>query len=684
MNLNTLRFGEFGKLSTAVTDWSTLVTNLEALQREAAEGLKGFADKANWTGVNSQVTKAFITKTAGEFSDAYNQAKTIRNILQDTHDELVGHRERLKTAIANGLKKNLTVMDTGNGSFTVTMNVHPDRAAEGHTPPEHKPEDVTALRDEVARILGDAITSDETAAEALKAIVGQSELGFSDSSFKDRDSAAQSLKDAQRAADLAKKGDDMSPEEFDEVNRLMAAHRADPLFQEKFATTLGPRGTMDFWADMSDPTDGSRLLHDRRDQFAEFQKNLGLTLAGATQSDSPAMRNWTDQMVQLGDQRFTQRGGDVYGFQVMSNLMRTGDYDNGFLNRYGDKLVSMEKEMGIPDRYWQMEPTFKTNFIGEERGMDPMSGFMTALSNSPDAATEFFKDDQPQDNARWVLKDRPYFDDSPFHDGPNEGKDAAGRALVAATTGMNPNDPNARYVEHTDDHRRVLDRSLGILAESKDDFPAEFRDDMAKILVNHGDATHHTMSSLATDENDPRQLDRKQLLEVTKQISRDQGAYGMLNQGLTHEIVQDIHNDKPGDPRQTLLRAGATMGFLEEARYQALEVDKENPTWSAKFIESGVGAAVSYIPVAGPVVDKGVGLAVEAWKQDEEARINEENSRVKGETFTAREGQLQALAREWMAANPGSLNGRDEYTITNDINGAAFDGNNRAQGLAGK
>ncbi|MFE2263421.1 hypothetical protein [Streptomyces griseosporeus] len=684
MNLNTLRFGEFGKLATALADWNTLVTNLEALQREAAEGLKGFADKADWAGVNSQVSKEFITRTAGEFSDAYSQAKTIRNILQDTHDELVGHRDRLKTALDNGLKKNLTVMDTGNGTFTVTMNVHPDRAAEGHTPPEHTPEDMTALRDEVARILGDATTSDSTAAEALKTIVGQSELGFSDASFADRDAAAQSLKDAQRVADLMKKGDDMSPEEFDEVNRLLADHRTDPLFQEKFATTLGPRGTMDFWADLSDGSDGGSLQRARLGQLADLQKNLGMTLAGATQSDSPAMRAWSDQLIQLGDQRFTQRGGDVYGFQMISNLMRTGNWDDTFLNRYGDKLVATEKEMKIPDRFYQMEPTFKTNFIGDERGLDPVSGLMTALSNSPDAATEFFRDDQPQDNARWVLKDRPYFDDSPFKDGPNEAKDAAGRALLAAATGMNPNDPGARFVEHTDGHRAVLDRSLAILAETKDDFPAEFRDDMAKILANHGDSVHHTMSSLAADDRDPRQLDRKQLLEVTKQISRDQAAYGMLNEGLTHEIVRDIRYDRPDDPRETLLRAGATMGFLEEARYQALEVDKDDPTWTAKWVESGVGAAVSFIPVVDGVVDKGVGLAVEAWKQDEEQRINEENQRMKGDTFTARERQLQALADEWIAANRDNLGGGNRYTITNDINGAAFDGNNRAQGLVGK
>lgn len=83
--------------------------------------------------MNATVSREFITKTAGEFTDAHTEASTIRNILKDTHEELVSYHEQLNEAISRGLKKNLTVMDTGNGSFTVTMNIHPDRAARGTT-----------------------------------------------------------------------------------------------------------------------------------------------------------------------------------------------------------------------------------------------------------------------------------------------------------------------------------------------------------------------------------------------------------------------------------------------------------------------------------------------------------------------------------------------------------------------
>ncbi|MEV8445159.1 hypothetical protein [Streptomyces parvus] len=42
---------------------------------------------------------------------------------------------------------------------------------------------------------------------------------------------------------------------------------------------------------------------------------------------------------------------------------------------------------------------------------------------------------------------------------------------------------------------------------------------------------------------------------------------------------------------------------------------------------------------------------------------------------------MQALADEWSKANPGHSNTR--YTITDEINRAAYNGNDRADGLAG-
>ncbi|MEU7728457.1 hypothetical protein AB0B78_24965 [Streptomyces sp. NPDC040724] len=82
------------------------------------------------------------------------------------------------------------------------------------------------------------------------------------------------------------------------------------------------------------------------------------------------------------------------------------------------------------------------NFIGEDFGRDPMTGFMTALAISPKVATEFFNTTQPTGNAQYVLGDRQTFDDTPLNskDG-NSAREATGAALVSAATGVNPNDP---------------------------------------------------------------------------------------------------------------------------------------------------------------------------------------------------------------------------------------------------
>ena len=87
------------------------------------------------------------------------------------------------------------------------------------------------------------------------------------------------------------------------------------------------------------------------------------------------------------------------------------------------------------------------------------------------------------------------------------------------------------------------------------------------------------------------------------------------------------------------------------------------------------------LPVGGDAAQRGVDALTYQWQLDEQARINERIQRQNGETFTAREHQLQALADEWARANPNPGNNR--YVLTSEINGAAFDGNGRAQGLAG-
>lgn len=53
--------------------------------------------------------------------------------------------------------------------------------------------------------------------------------------------------------------------------------------------------------------------------------------------------------------------------------------------------------------------------------------------------------------------------------------------------------------------------------------------------------------------------------------------------------------------------------------------------------------------------------------------------------FGGREQELAQLAKVWEKRYPGQTGhgGFDDYTLVDKINGAAFDGNQRAKGLAG-
>lgn len=78
----------------------------------------------------------------------------------------------------------------------------------------------------------------------------------------------------------------------------------------------------------------------------------------------------------------------------MSNLMRFGDYDDQFLNDYGDKLLAYDKQVnGEGISLWVNNANQgDLNYWGykDDRGRDPVTGFLEALGHNPDASSQFF------------------------------------------------------------------------------------------------------------------------------------------------------------------------------------------------------------------------------------------------------------------------------------------------------
>ncbi|NEA43119.1 DUF6571 family protein [Streptomyces sp. SID11385] len=317
-------------------------------------------------------------------------------------------------------------------------------------------------------------------------------------------------KAAKRAAALAKKDPkDLSATEFDELNTLLADNRDEYPFAETFAAALGAKGTLLFWDAMSNagtPTrGGGGGIAARQEQLGDFQRNLSLTLAAATNSDTLAMKAWKRDMIALGGKRIregdTAAGSGPDGFVVMSNLMRYGDFDDAFLTDYGKALVTKDREnqfsRGVGYHGDAMDGGI-SNHVGNDLGNDPMTGFMKALANSPDAATKFFAAEgkdakgKKQSNFTYLFETRKWPDDSAPGKESVTGLNSLGHALEAATTGHRPGEPaTAEDLKHSKaqaelfrdivhsvayDRDRLLKR--GFLSDSMANMSAEYMPDL--------------------------------------------------------------------------------------------------------------------------------------------------------------------------------------------------------------
>jgi hypothetical protein len=488
MDFEALYSANFSQLDATVGDWTSMLTKLKQMEADARDGLRGKALKANWSGCNATVSRTFIGKTAGEFADAHTQATSIRNILRDTRDELRTQQRLLKEAVERGRGRDLTVRVSGGG---FVVSARPD------TTSATADQDAAALRDELQGILDKASEIDDTAAKVLKALVDLTDHGFSGARYKDRDAAAAAMREAERLAGLAGKDPgDLTVEEFDALNAGLKRYSGDQLFAERFAEKLGAAGTLRFWEGINVAAVNGEVGRVRVDRFDDLQKHLSLTLATATQADTLEMTRWRGEMVDLGSQQVPKGHGQM-GFQVMSNLMRWGNFDDGFLKEYGSALMRTEKKL-IGSSPREATAWSQTGFApllnrtGTDSGSDPVVGFMRALSNNPGAATDFFngsfvtKDEDheftrdtdgngkkgkiPLSNFQYLFEERHWPNDI---DAKGE-KSIAGRnylamALEAATTGHPAGQmPTPDTPPHTAEQARLMQSLVQSIGEDPD------------------------------------------------------------------------------------------------------------------------------------------------------------------------------------------------------------------------
>ncbi|MFE3655947.1 hypothetical protein [Streptomyces sp. NPDC059165] len=698
MTVDELRDLRLGTLDSAITDWRTMSGKLERLATGGDDGasasdLATKANAADWKGDNATVTRSFVTKTARQFSDAAAEAKSVLAILSGAHTAFTQHKADLQTAVDDLAKRNIYV----NGKGGVVASVPPPMVAGDADIHEPTDTELEVAQARIDKILGEASETDRIAARALRQLASNKYdfAGEGSESLKNAD-AEQGRADAEYWRREIAKGhvDEWSQEKLARFNEVLEYQKDNPAFTETLAVGLGADGTLQFWRDLADPGQGHTPDGARAKLLGDVQENLSMSLANASHSNSPEMEAWKKDVIAAGSKQFGHEGILVkpYGFQIMSNLMVKGKFDSDFLDDYGKALYDFEKGKHYdPASIWgnpliasQLDYTAQ-DADGEHGGpgSDPMAGYLKAVSHNPEFATELFNREEMAD---YLLTEREYYDeDDPYGkgDGTVQSRDALGKAMLAAGTGLNPDEPHVlESYEHTDAQRDAFTGAMNRLAAQRDDFPPELRDDMALLLGNYGEDVHMTASS-----GDPSEgpLRYKELLEVSKQVSRDQNSYGLLMEGVNQAIVTDIHAEHKGDPMEELVRAGQTVGFMETVRSQAIDTDKGDASWPAKWGYHVIGGAANFIPVVGDAVQRGVDAGAYAWQLEEQKRIDGEISDAKGNNFALRQTYLKALAQEWMDANPDHKwsNEDDEYLVRKELGAAAFDGNDTANGTVG-
>ncbi|MGV9426752.1 hypothetical protein ACWDO7_21010 [Streptomyces sp. NPDC003656] len=457
MDLDALRHGNFAKLGEAVTDWEQMTRKLAGLQKDAENNLKAKADKADWAGINATVSREFIARAAAEFADAHTQADSIAKILSDTRGELIGFRTQLNDAIARAEKQNLSVVDTGDGTFTVTGNTRPDWASDpaGKTGATDQ-KVVDAFRDEIQAILAKATRSDDSAAKVLTLLVNQAKYGFADASYANRDEAADAVAAAEKLAKMAKRPADMSLDDIADFNRMMAKYHDDSLFGEQFATRLGAQGTLRFWTEMAHAHAGARGAE--LTAMKDLQTNLGLTLATASFSDSDAMRDWKSDLIAERNKNF--RASDsvspvgALGSQVISSLLRRGQFDTEFLDDYREKLFKADKaagDAGTHDLWVKGYDGLDLDF-GDDNGRDPLKGLFDALSHNPEAAVHAFESKSDLDHMLGTTR---------FTD---RGA-SLGHALESAVTGVAADDATTTAPPHSATQVKIMANIMNAVAQ---------------------------------------------------------------------------------------------------------------------------------------------------------------------------------------------------------------------------
>ncbi|MFJ9898704.1 hypothetical protein ACIQPR_35780 [Streptomyces sp. NPDC091280] len=661
-------------LTTAAERWDGMAGEFEKQETAYRRDVHGITMGTSWTGLSADAANTRFDTTLKEFQYAQTEAKGIASLLRDAHEQFVELRARVVAARQDAVRAGMHVSDSG------VVSPSPDRP---DTPGD--PRAVEQWQDRIAKAVRDVTDADEGVRVALAGVVVDSELLAGGRGFNGRAIGDVETYEAVEAEGYLRKlsgGGDLTTSQLNELERSFRDNTEDTGFSRMVLDDLGSEGTLKLTNELND------RIHVHggagAGTYSTIETGLANALATATKDTKSAWyRKWRAGMRHAGVDHYATDAQGLHldkavGYQSLVTLMRHGHgYAPGMVEDLTDDMIAAEKKHpGI----WRVKGTY-AGARGGWFANDPVDGMLGIMSRDPAEAARYLHSDA---HMKYLMKDRDWnvtLNDEGVSKGGHhvprlDGDDRAGfgAALQAGATGIDPADPGG--VRHGDraTNDAVFRSALTYLSDSGDEFPPSLRRPMANILVNHGGTVHAAMSEVDVAQSP---LDQHRLFEVAKQVSKDEGAYGVLNGGMNQSLVSDIHHDHSNSPA-SLNRAGRTVGFLEEARRQAAGDPKVAEFQTKPFFDK----AISYIPVVSGDVQTGFDYVTDQWLADEQRRLDDKRADANVEAYTKRNGQLMALAEEWKRTH--HTDGDSYYDPKAEVNKSAREGIAQATGMSGE
>ncbi|WP_224283220.1 WXG100 family type VII secretion target [Streptomyces sp. LS1784] len=694
-----VRNATFEPLHAAAEEWKTLQARYTGLKdrltNEVANKLA-----AGWEGEAATQARAQIQKAAEQIDAAGKESADISGLLADAAQQFAAAQTRLKKiADEDGPANHLQVDGTGK-----VTDVHPllkDKSAQADPDYERVflPQRKRAVEDLVHSLeaaLQQAADADQAAAWALRSDPnGANDYSFNANGYHNLKDAAEARKDLSDALALAGKGGgNLSVEEVTKLNALLEKRKNDPAFAEQFATTLGPRGTLEFWRDANDPAKFGAYSKERNEAVKKLQASLGATLGTATQSHSKPMQDWENEMLKLGPQVINHPGGGPQprGYQLMSSLMRSGEYDTDFLNSYGDSLLKFERATKTdPQLIWAPDSTQPSwDHLGDGRGGDAMVGFMESLSHNPQASTRFLDPGDPRtnDHLTYLLDERRWPEEM-GRDGKHvQGQHSLGLAIEAAATGDRAGQEDS-VRHHSEAQARVMRDTVNMLdgGIGNEKLPAGMQRPIANALADYASDTHDILSGTNRAAKDHAgedasgvwvdpvtgetrmATDKGSLIRVLRGLADDPESHHVVQQAEMVHVAQQLAELPPNvgekEWKGVMANSSVALGVYDAVQADAILDQRDDDTkveaWRAKGMYQGIGTPLKLVPIPGvaDVAQSLLGSGIMGWQMSATEEINAAAAgKIEANTLTGANGRsghegISAMVEKWQQQRAG-------------------------------